>query len=217
MKDQMKILAKANQSRLEKRYEDARQFYKSYLDDRIDDADVMWILAQVMYELAFRKTEQMSELLEEAIDWIKRAIALKSHRAEFYVTLGKILTTGIDVPDYEQAADCFRKALKLNPVLFSAGAGLALLVHVPESDVSCSEAVAVMERIAEAHPDNQHVFMLLGHLYENAKQFVDAQEMFRRAILCPEPLAIHYMESITMPRHVQISVDKEKLSSPDIS
>jgi hypothetical protein len=54
MKDQMKILMKANQARLDKRYEDAKRLFINYLNDYSDDADVMWMLSQVMYDLAFR-------------------------------------------------------------------------------------------------------------------------------------------------------------------
>jgi tetratricopeptide (TPR) repeat protein len=210
MKNQMEILIKANQARLEKRFEDARQLYMNYLDNHSDDADVMSILAQVMYELAFRNTDRMSTFLKEAIGWVERAIVLKPNQAEFYVILGKILITGVDIPDYEQAADHFRKALELNPTLYNAGLGLALLARIPESLVSYSEAIAAMERIAKAHPDNQHVFMSLGYLYESAKRSTEAQNMFKRALLCSEPLATHYVEAIATPRHVQIEIGGNK-------
>jgi tetratricopeptide (TPR) repeat protein len=164
MKDQMKILMKANQARLDKRYEDAKRLFINYLNDYSDDADVMWMLSQVIYELAFRKTDHMVELLEDGVNWIEKAIELEPERAEFYVTLGKILTTGVEVPDYQQAAQYYRRALKLNSTLFDAGIGLTFLVHVPESTVSLTEAITVMEKILEVHPDNQHVFMSLVQL-----------------------------------------------------
>ena len=194
MKEKMKILTKANQARLNKQYENAKHLYINYLDNYNDDADVMWILAQVMYELAFRKTDQMIDLLEGATNWIKKAIDLNSDRAEFHVTLGKIFVTGVYVPEYEKATDCYRTALKLNPILFSAGSGLAFLVRVPEANVNASEVIAIMEKIAITQPDNQHIFMSLGYLYETAERFTEAQEMFKRAILCPEPLSIRYMD-----------------------
>ena len=207
MKDQMNILAQANQARLDELYEDVIHLYTRYLTDYNNDVDVMWILAQTLYEQAFRKTDQMIDRLEDATNWIKKAIDSQPERPEFYVTLGKILTTGVNAPDYKQAADCYRKALKLSPTFFSAGVGLAFLVNVPESSVNLSEAIAIMEKIAEVRLDDQHVFMSLGYLYEKAKYTDASQAMFKRAILCSDPLAIRQAESIAEPRNVQIALN----------
>ena len=208
MKDLMNLLTAANQARLDKQYEKARHLYLVYLRENDDDADVMHVLAQVTYELALRKTEQMTVLLKEASDWMERAIALRRDRPAFFVTSGNILALGVDAPNYVEAANHYRTALESNHFFYSAASGLAFLAHVPESGVSYSEAIAGMEKVVEIQSDNQHAFMSLGYLYEKVGRCDDAQEVFKRAVLCSQPLELRYLETLVTPRLVHISVEE---------
>ena len=207
MNDQLRGLTKANQARNDRKYEQARDLYISYLRDHGDNADVMWTLAEVYYEIAFISTDQMPYYLEQAVRWITSAIALAPDRAELLVTLGKILTVGVEFPEYQQAAACYRKALGLNPALFSAAAGLYFLSQVQDSTVTVPEAILALEAVARVHTDNPIVFTYLSRLYNEDNRMEEAQMMVKRALLCPEPLDAAHIEQLVSPRNVDLDMD----------
>jgi tetratricopeptide (TPR) repeat protein len=207
MNSQLSRLAAGNQARSDGQYERARELYINYLRDYGNDADIMWTLAEVTFEVAFRNTDNMSRFLEEAVKWITSAIELDADRAEFFVTLGKILAVGVEAPEYQKAANCYRKALELNPNLFSAAADLSFLARIPDSSVTVAEAIAIMERLARVKPDNPEVFAYLGRLYNKAGRPTEAQLMVKRALLCPEPLEAPYVKELVFPRDVDLDVN----------
>lgn len=207
MNDQLRRLTKANQARNEGQYEQARDLYTVYLRDYGDNADVMWALAEVYYEIAFRSTDQMPYYLEQAVRWITSAIELAPDRAELLVTLGKILTVGVEFPEYQQAASCYRKAVELNPALLSAAVGLYFLSQIQDSTVTVAEATLALEAVARVHTDNPIVFTYLSRLYNEGSRMDEAQLMVKRALLCPEPLDTSHVEQLVYPRNADLDLD----------
>ena len=194
MRDQIKLLIKANQSREEKQHLKAITYFTRFLDD-YNDADIMGILASTYFKLSAEQPG-VGDFIQKAIQWSDKAIALEPNRAEFYVTRGDILSYGIDAPNYREALDSYRRALKLNPNLVEACIGLASLEGVPDKVISLSEAIAVMKHASEVRPENPYIHLRLGTLYKEAGHISEAQSAFKRALLCPESLSLRHVKTI---------------------
>jgi tetratricopeptide (TPR) repeat protein len=194
MKNKIEYLIHANQARVEKQYENAIRYYLNVLEGE-NDSDVMRSLAMTYFE---QYLEQMETVVpgEQALYWINKAISLEPNRAEFYVTRGGFFAIGIDAPNYEQAAQDYRFALKLNPHLLDAYCGLAGLEGVPEGVVSLTEAISLSEFATTIQPNDPLIFIWLATRYQKAGREADSLNAFRRALLCLQPLPLENVQAL---------------------
>ncbi|MCA9324591.1 MAG: tetratricopeptide repeat protein [Ardenticatenales bacterium] len=195
MKDRIDLLIRANQARVECRYQDAIEYYDRYLDKYNNNADVMHVLALVHFQLDVEQPRRIGRSLK-AIEWINKAIEQEPNKAEFYATRGDIYNYGLDAPNYEEAAKSYRVALQLKPDLVSAHLGLAGLEGVPEQLVSLSEAIISVEKASQTQQENPDIFLRLGTLYFQAGQQNQALVAYECALLRPRPLSLKNTDEI---------------------
>ena len=81
MKDRIDLLIRANQARVECRYQDAIEYYDRYLDKYNNNADVMHVLALVHFQLDVEQPRRIGRSLK-AIEWINKAIEQEPNKAE---------------------------------------------------------------------------------------------------------------------------------------
>jgi tetratricopeptide (TPR) repeat protein len=201
MKNKIECLTHANQSRIEKNYEEAIQAYLSVLEVE-NDSDVMRALAITYFEQYLQRMATVGPG-EQALYWINKAISLEPNRAEFYVTRAGFFSIGIDAPNYEQAAQDYHFALQLNPHLLDAYCGLAGLEGVPEGVITLSETISVTEFAVTIQPNDPQTLVWLARLYQKAGREADSLAVFQRALLCPKPLPL---ENVNALGHNSISL-----------
>lgn len=189
MNERLNTLLKLNRHRRESQHQAAIDICKDLLAKDEFDADVIAILATLYHQVAFVRTEAISELFERAIFWANKAIEITPYRADFYAIRGRIW---LDFPDYENAASDFRSALQIRPDLLSACFGLGFLARVPEEIVSIDEAINVIKSATETHIDNPLVFNELHGLLMIKGQMNEANQALSRALLCLDPLLDKY-------------------------
>jgi tetratricopeptide (TPR) repeat protein len=183
----MKLLLEANRKRTEGKLLAAAEIYERFLN-QIADPAVMHILAITYFKLYLQQSHNAT-FGQKATYWINQAIALDPQQPQFYVTRGQIFGFGVvDAPDYKQAVQDYKMALRINPNLVVACMGLASLEGTPEEVVSLKEAIAVVEHASVIDPDNSLVWLRLGTLYYQNGQMKLSFIAYRRVLLCSKPV-----------------------------
>ncbi|KAI1886889.1 hypothetical protein AGOR_G00200430 [Albula goreensis] len=99
---------------------------------------------------------------------------------------------------YEEATECFKKALEVEPEDINWNAGYAFSLYRIESELTSIEespAIKQLRRTLELDPDNAQIMVLLGLKYAVYKKFQKAEELVERALeLEPEnPYVTRYV------------------------
>jgi tetratricopeptide (TPR) repeat protein len=152
----------------------------------------------VMMYLQFGFLDPKTAGLEYKIgEWLDKAIKLKPDCADLYIARARLMSVGIDVPNYLQAANDYKEALKLQPYMIEAGLGLAGLVGVPENVVYVRDVIELLESISIIHPQDPFTHFALGQLYEKSGVSLKSVEAFENALLCVNPLPTEYARVVT--------------------
>jgi Tfp pilus assembly protein PilF len=129
------------------------------------------------------------------VEWMQRAIDLAPEQSRFHAHLALFYSLGLNA--YEKAAQEFRMAIKLNPndaeILFNA----ASLCELPEKVVSLGECTGWLERAISLKPDDAHLYARQATiLYRQADRVDDAQRMWVKALLTPQPLTLGHIQEL---------------------
>lgn len=131
----------------------------------------------------------------DALTAHQQALQLDPRRPDSHSNLGYTL---LDCRQVEGAAASFRAALGLNPDQVAAHLGLAIAQRAQglasEAQISCQTAL-------ELAPQRPDALLLLGELYADRGQFVQAQGLFERALVADQRYAPAY-SSIAVNRRM---------------
>jgi tetratricopeptide (TPR) repeat protein len=172
----------------------AVELYARVFDSYWQSADVLAAVASCHYNLALCDPTSTGAHWREAVAWMAKAVALAPQDARLRAGLAECLHLG--ALDYEQAAREYRKAIELNPSYAPALVGASALYGTPEQVVTLDEAIAWLERATELQPNEQNWHARLGSLYREANRLEEAEREFMKALLCPRPLDVGYINEI---------------------
>lgn len=162
-------------------YGEASRIYLELLDKFGLDPDIMWGLAQTEFALCLVSPDSEDTHGRIAIQWMERALAIRSDRADYYYTLGSMLEH-VGAPAYEAAASAYRHAIELEPNYVLALSALAMLYGVPEDVVPLGEALACCERATHANP-TRSLWLVLARLYKRAGRQEDSDRALKKGLL----------------------------------
>ena len=131
-------------------------------------------------------TAQQADRPQMAIDYIRRAIAVRPDAAEYHNNLAAALRADGRLQD---AAECWRQALVINPLLGEAHYNLGITCRElgdDETAIVCyRNALSVDSRNAEAHNN-------LGVILKEQSRLDEARECYESALrICPDHAAAH--------------------------
>ncbi len=178
-------LVRANGWRRQLDYRSALAIYFEIYKQTGEEADLLTMIAQCYFGLARLKdgTDQDSV---SSITWIKKAISLRPDDVRLYALLGEYYS--LATLDYEQAAQTYRQAIILNPNNVQLLRGAAALYGVPEKVVTLDEAIKWLENATRLDSNDPNYLFRLGEFYLEAGRLADAEEVWRKALMCPVPL-----------------------------
>ncbi len=160
------------------RLQAAEQIYRQILAAEPSHADAWHLLGVI--------ANQMGEH-EVAVEYIGRAIGLKSTTAAFHNNLGEAYRALRNLP---QALACYRRALDLEPDYAKAHNNLAVAL---KDQGQLDEAVACCRRALELTPDSAEIHYNLGVAFEEQGKLDEALACCRRALeLKPDFALAHY-------------------------
>ncbi len=200
------LLAGANELRSRKDYEGAITLYTRCIKLFGDSADLLGVVAECYFALAFSPTDQTGRSFREAILWMEKAVELAPTDARLHAHLAQYYQLG--VPDPEKAAPEYRKAIELDPDLTGALVGAASLYGVPEEVVALDEAIGWLERVVQLDPDDPNHHYRLGKLYREAGHSSDAEKEWVKALLCPLPLGAGPLRHLSQSWHLEAVPDR---------
>ena len=180
------LLAKVNDLRHRKDYEAAITLCIRSINCFGESADLLALVAACYFALAGSNPCETGQNFEKAILWMKKAIELVPNDAHLHADLAQYYSLG--VPEYEKAAQEYRKAIELDPHSKEALIGAAALYGVPEEVVTLDEAISWLERATQLDPNDPNHHFRLGKLYREAGRSSDAEKEWLKAFLCPQPL-----------------------------
>lgn len=123
----------------------------------------------------------------EAIDAWKQCLRLDPSFVDAYYGIGSAATNR---QQYDQAAECYRRALALDPASPKAPIDLAYALM---SQGDLREVVAVLEESIGGGLRSMPAFLLLGQAYHQLKQYEKAKKSFETAVrIAPEYPSAHY-------------------------
>jgi tetratricopeptide (TPR) repeat protein len=162
---------------------------------------------------------------DEAVDCLRRALALKAGHPAILTNLGLALG---DLRQFEEAMECHRRAVLADPELApthnNLGLSLKALGRLPEAEASFRRALALKPDFAEALNN-------LGNVLRARERFEEAAAVYRRAIEVkpgypdahynlantlrnlgrPEEGARHFRKGLELaPRHAEAQLDRGK-------
>lgn len=178
------LMIHANQYRQAYEYRKAIDIYLNLIEQQGEIADISQLLASCYFQLGLYASDE--DNFREAVNWIKRAIALSPMNSHFYDILGAIHSLG--TLDYKAALQAYRTAIELDPYNVHALVSGAGLYGVPEEVISLEEAITWLERAVQIEPDNPNNHFNLGIRCHNAGQLRKAEQEWLRALSCPRPL-----------------------------
>lgn len=114
-------------------------------------------------------------LLDDALDWLRIAIAIDPELAHAWVNLGVALRRAGDL---DGAEDAYRKGLELDPRIFSAYQNLVTLLRLQDRD---QEAAAYEEVLRRAPNRNPYSYLSLGDISLRNGRLEEAKRYYRRA------------------------------------
>jgi len=123
----------------------------------------------------------------EAIDAWKRCLRLDPSFVDAYYGIGSAATSR---QQYDQAAQCYRRAMALDPASPKAPIDLAYALM---SQGKLTEVVAVLEESTGGGLRSMPAFLLLGQAYHQLKQYEKAKQSFETAVrIAPDYPSAHY-------------------------
>ncbi len=167
------LLREAGKCRDERRYAEAHRLYLRHLRDHGFTSDVLEALAQVEFSMSIVSPDAENTHGRTALEWIAQAIALKPNEPEYHFLRGTLLEHVL--LDYQAAADAYRRALELEPLLIPALDGLAALCGVPEDVVSLEEGISCCKQAVRMSPTRSR-WLRLAQLYAWAGRQVDSEQ-----------------------------------------
>ncbi len=180
------LLLQANQRKSDGDDRTALTLYLAALERFGESAELLAAIADCYFALALGNPKETGENHQQAIAWMRRAIALAPENARLHAHLAQFYELG--TLEVDRAAEEYRTAINLNPhdvwALFNA----ASLAGMPEEVVSLDEAITWLERAVQLEPDEPDYHLRLGVLYHEAGRVADAKRACLRALLCPRPL-----------------------------
>lgn len=188
------LLIEANEKKNQKHYEGAIGLYLKALELFGEDSDLYAAIADCYFSWASDPSES-GENYVAAIDWLNRAVTLSSNDARLHFHLAEYYQLG--TLEYEQAAKAYRKTIELNPNYVSALVGGASLYGVPEKVVTLTEAIKWLEAATQLDPDNPNYLARLGEFYKEAGRVADAENAWRKSLICARPLGQGYVQLIS--------------------
>ncbi len=194
----LSILVRANEDRQHGNYQQAIARYEEVITLSGESAAVDSVIAACYYAMAMSE-HGTSQDGDEAIMWLKKALALSPDDASLYARLGEYYW--LITYDYKQALQSYYRALELDPCNAKAMLGIAALYGIPEQVVTLEEAIRWMERAVQLSPDDPNLYIRLGNLYLEAGQQSRAREMWLRALSCPKTLAPDMIRAILEHYH----------------
>jgi len=161
------LLTKGNDSFPRGAYAEAAAFYKDLVELDARNADALNNLGAAYDKL---------DLLKEAEECFRRAIALKPDYADAHCNLGNLLLRRGETAESEI---WLRRALKLNPnhvdARFNLGVTLVSLGRL-------REARARLEKVLKSAPHHADALYLMGHIARLEGRFEEAETRFNRAL-----------------------------------
>lgn len=187
-------LAEANQLRLDNRLKEALIVYQSCIGRFGRSAELLAIIAHLYFKFALSNANETGDNYEKAIQYVTDALTLEPANAALHTLLAEVYTLG--PLSYELAAQEYRRALEINPYCVSTLLGAASLYGLPEKVVMLDEAITWLEQAIKLDPNNPHLHIRLGNLYQQAEQPLAAQRAWLKSLLCLQPLESDYVQSV---------------------
>ncbi|HED14161.1 MAG TPA: tetratricopeptide repeat protein [Gammaproteobacteria bacterium] len=150
-----------------RRLVEAEQGYRQILQQVPNNAQLLYTLAQVCYEL---------QKSDEAIDFMERACRLDPDNPDLRYSLGALLS---EVNQQQVAIDHYQAILGRHPDHIDALLGLGIIYT---GQNRFSEAIACYERILQSNSNNLMAHYNLGLSMMNIGQVERASECFNRAL-----------------------------------
>jgi tetratricopeptide (TPR) repeat protein len=147
------VFASAIQHHLARRLHEAEQLYRQVLAVNPRHADSLHLLGVVAYQTGRH---------DLAVETIGRAIACNPSVAAYHSNLANAFR---DLGGLDQAAACYRTALKLQPNLAEAHTNLGSLLKNPNDAIDCHrQALAINPALQEAHSNLAKALQQQGQL-----------------------------------------------------
>jgi len=138
---------------------------------------------------------------DEAVDLLRRAIAVDDSVAEFHNTFGAVLHA---LGRSDESLNAYRKAILLKPDYAEAYNNIAM---VWQSRASFSKAVAYYERAVQLAPDSGDIHYNLGNALRSEGRLSEAADEYAKALkLKPDHAESH--NNLGMTRREQGQIDR---------
>lgn len=115
--------------------------------------------------------------VDEALPWLRTAVALDPELATSWVNLGVARRR---VNDLAGAEEAYRRALELDPQTHSAYQNMAALLRLRGREEEALELLALTDRLGTRNPYN---YISLGDWSLEAGRLEDARRFYRRALI----------------------------------
>jgi Flp pilus assembly protein TadD len=113
---------------------------------------------------------------EEALDWLKKAVAIDPDLGRAWVNYGVALRRKGDVAAAEAA---YRKALEVEPTAISAYQNLAALLRLRGEDAEAGDLLALSDRLGTRNP---FIYLALGDLSLAHGRMEEARRFYRKSM-----------------------------------
>lgn len=124
---------------------------------------------------------------EEALDWLRKAVAIDPELGSAWVNYGVSLRRSGDVKAAEEA---YRKALEADPTAVSAYQNLASLLRFQGKEKEAEDLLALSSRLGSRNP---FIYLALGDVSFSHGRLEEARRFYRKALRLyrqnPEPYA----------------------------
>ncbi len=134
------------------------------------------LLAIAMFH-SNRGAEALQEgKIPDAIGWLRTAVAIEPEMAPAWVNLGVGLRRYGDLDGAESA---YRKALEIDPTIFSAYHNLVSLLHLQDRDPEARQFQQALEKASNRNP---YTYLTLGDISLRSGRLEEAKRFYRRAV-----------------------------------
>ncbi|HJX28328.1 MAG TPA: tetratricopeptide repeat protein [Thermoanaerobaculia bacterium] len=124
---------------------------------------------------------------EEALDWLRKAVAIDPELGSAWVNYGVSLRRSGDIKAAEEA---YRKALEADPTAVSAYQNLASLLRFQGKEKEAEDLLALSSRLGSRNP---FIYLALGDVSFSHGRLEEARRFYRKALRLyrqnPEPYA----------------------------
>ena len=183
----LRLLLLANQAWVQGDFRLSLQYYLKALELYGESSELVAGIGSRYYLLwAHGDPKETHENALRAASWLQKAIALGSSEGHLHAALAEVYYLAL--ADYEKAAQEYRIAIRLAPWNSRVYSMAASLYGVPEEVVTRAEAIEWLEQAVRLDPDEPTYHARLGGLYHKAGRGSEAENAWRRALLCPQPL-----------------------------